>query len=76
MLGGSDTLINGYEVITWMTAANITSTGRAVLIVKHKDGIYIEAGCFSGNLADLVAKATAEGKPQYVKVIEAIASVL
>ena len=59
-----------------MTLANITSTGRQVLLVKHVDGIYVEAGCFAGTLAEFSAKAAAEGKDQYVKVIEAVASVL
>jgi hypothetical protein len=68
--------INGYLIIKWLTMANVDGSGRKLLIIKHKLGYYIEAGCFSGGLDEFCNKAAGEGKMTYVAVIKAVCNVL
>ena len=73
---GDDCTWLGVTVESWLTLANVDSTGRQVKVVKHASGIKVEAGCFAGTLEEFTAKAESEGKLRYVAVIKAIAEVL
>jgi hypothetical protein len=59
-----------------MTAANIDGSGRQIKLIRHTDGIMIEAGCFVGTLGEFVERANNEGKTRYASIITAIAEVL
>lgn len=62
--------MEGVIVQKIMTLANVDGSGRQVIVIKHKDGILIRAGCFAGDLTMFVKKATEEGKMKYVKMIQ------
>ena len=59
-----------------MNMSNVDGSGRKILIIVHKGGIKIEAGCFDGTLDEFCAKAEVEGKTRYVKVVKAAALAL
>lgn len=71
---GQNCSICGVIVQKWLTVSNVDGSGRQVKIIRHAEGILIEAGCFVGTLDEFVAKAIAENKMQYVKIISLIAS--
>jgi hypothetical protein len=68
--------MEGVEMQQWVTISNLDGSGRQVIIILHKDGIKIRAGCFLGTLEDFVAKATSEGKKIYASAIPAIANAM
>ncbi len=62
----------GITVIKWMTCANVDGSGRQLKIIRHKDGIKIEAGCFRGSHIEFLEKANSENKNTYVAIVGAI----
>lgn len=80
-LGDGCTLSNGcvwlgVQVQSWLTVSNVDGSGRQVKIVKHAEGVKVEAGCFMGTLEKFCEAAAAEGKQRYVAVITAIAGAM
>ena len=59
-------------VDNFCTLANIDGFGGQVKIIFHSTGVTIEAGCFIGTADEFIAKAAAEGKKRYVRVIKAV----
>ena len=70
---GSACTLEGVTMIDWLTLGNVDGTGRQVLLVWHADGVLVRAGCFLGTVDEFCAKAEAEGKHRYVRVIRAVA---
>ena len=68
--------MSGVKVLALMNMSNVDGSGRKILIIVHKNGIKIEAGCFSGTLNEFCTKAESEGKTRYVKVVKAAALAL
>ena len=69
------TLLNGL-CQSFLTLANVDGSGRSILLVKHADGVKVQAGCFVGTLDEFIAKSKAEGKERYVAVVSAVAAVM
>ena len=63
-------------VESWLTLANVDGSGRQIKIVKHAEGVRVEAGCFQGTLEDFCTQAASEGKDRYVRVISAVAAAM
>jgi hypothetical protein len=66
----------GVTVQSWLTLGNVDGTGRQVKVVKHAEGVRVEAGCFQGTLEEFCAKAASEGKDRYVRVVSAVAATM
>ena len=66
----------GVTVESWLTLANVDGSGRQIKIVKHAEGVRVEAGCFRGTLEDFCTQAASEGKDRYVRVISAVAAAM
>lgn len=64
------------EMQQWTTISNLDGSGRQVIIILHKDGVKIRAGCFSGSLEEFVMKATLEGKKIYASVVPSIVNAI
>lgn len=47
-----------------------------VTMVKHADGVTVNAGCFLGTLDEFIEKVTERGMNRYVAVISAVAAVM
>ena len=73
---GGDARWMGVTVQSWLTLANVDGTGRQVKVVKHAEGVRVEAGCFQGTLEEFCAKAASEGKGRYVRVVAAVAAAM
>jgi acetyltransferase-like isoleucine patch superfamily enzyme len=66
----------GVTVFEWLTLANVDGSGRQVKIVKHANGVRIEAGCFIGTAEEFLYRAQYEEKTVYVSVIKAVVEAL
>ena len=73
---GANTQWMGVTVESWLTLANVDGSGRQIKIVKHAEGVRVEAGCFQGTLEDFCTQAASEGKDRYVRVISAVAAAM
>ena len=73
---GANTQWLGVIVESWLTLANVDGSGRQIKVVKHAEGVRVEAGCFQGTLEDFCTQAASEGKDRYVRVVSAIASTM
>jgi hypothetical protein len=59
-----------------LTMANVDGSGRQLKVVVHMEGVYVEAGSFSGTLEAFCEKAEKENKTRYSKVVKATAEAL
>lgn len=66
----------GVTVQSWLTLANVDGAGMPVTMVKHADGVMVNAGCFLGTLDEFIEKVTERGMNRYVAVISAVAAVM
>ena len=73
---GANTQWLGVTVESWLTLANVDGSGRQIKVVKHAEGVRVEAGCFQGTLEDFCTQAASEGKDRYVRVISAVAAAM
>ena len=73
---GANTQWLGVTVESWLTLANVDGSGRPVKIIKHAEGVRVEAGCFQGTLEEFCIQAASEGKDRYVRVISAVAAAM
>ena len=73
---GKRLTIAGCRVLALMCMSNVDGSGRNITIIVHTEGIWIEAGCFSGTLDSFCAKAASEGKTRYIRVVRAAAEAL
>ena len=73
---GADARWMGVTVQSWLTLASVDGTGRQVKVVKHAEGVRVEAGCFQGTLEEFCTKAASEGKDRYVRVVAAVAAAM
>jgi len=62
----------GVTVLSWLTVSNVDGSGRQIKLVRHAEGVKVEAGCFIGTVPDFCKKAESEGKHRYVKIISAL----
>jgi hypothetical protein len=55
--------------------ANVDGSGRQILIIAPVEGPpIIRAGCFRGTVEDFAARATAEGKDIYARIVPLVAN--
>src|SRR3990167_2774160 len=73
---GVECVLEGVTCLQFLTMANVDSTGRQILIIKHAEGVRIRAGCFIGTGAEFLVKAASEGKTKYVAIVGAVISEL
>lgn len=66
----------GVTVESWLTLANVNGSGRQIKVIKHTNGVKIEAGYFIGTDVEFLAKAKSEGKLRYVAIIRAVVEAL
>ena len=66
----------GVTVQSWLTLANVDGTGMYVTMVKHADGVMVNAGCFLGTLDEFIEKVIKRSMNRYVAVISAVAAAM
>ena len=73
---GAEARWMGVTVHSWLTLSNVDGSGRQVKVVKHAEGVRVEAGCFQGTLEDFCTQAASEGKDRYVRVVSAVVAAM
>jgi hypothetical protein len=73
---GARLIAEGVRVLALMCMSNVDGSGRKLTVFVHTKGIKIRAGCFAGSLEEFCAKASAEGKTRYARVVRAAAEAL
>lgn len=73
---GRDSTIEGVVARRFLTMANVDGTGRQVLIVTDGKTARVRAGCFVGTPSAFAAKAEAQGKTLYARLIPLVAAEL
>ena len=71
---GGNFKMEGVVVQKLLTVANLDGSGRQVLLIKHKGGILVRAGCFVGTPEEFCSKAEVEGKLLYVDIVKFISN--
>lgn len=64
------------KVLALMCMSSVDGSGRQVQVIVHTEGILIRAGCFVGTLDEFCAKAEAENKTRYSRIVRAAAEAL
>lgn len=54
-------------MLSFLTMSNVAGAGYQLKVVKHANGVMIEAGCFRGTADEFIANAEQNGFMKYVK---------
>lgn len=73
---GQDSTWLGVKVESWLTLANVDGAGMHVTMVKHAEGVMVNAGCFLGTLEEFVERVADQGMNRYVAVVSAVAAAM
>ena len=63
-------------MLSWLTMANVDGDGYQVKLVKHADGVMVEAGCFVGTSDEFITAVEDKGFMKYSKAVSAMAEIV